>query len=372
MLGLHMRLPPAKRLAHAHMIARAARERTSSISQRLCLSLHLPPRRVFCALNSPDCPVAFFTAAVSLPFGLGAVSSSFVAAVRVTHKTRPRTIVIINPRQHQGLAASFLTLCIRRPGRYSCFLAGIGTAIQCPNSRRTTLPRQCPHRVSRSARPQPTEHGHLSIAPTDNAHTYHIPATPTALKPDPPNSQDSVVSTASSTFSAPKLPSSSSNLSTTTVAETDVVRPSPDNVAPSQGKSTEAPMPTSPVQAHASDARANAQRIDAVAANAPQTGDTAASPMPLASPVTQGFKRTADGSVKGVGTPMRSTAGPAAVHKRNKSMDTHSGRAIGEVRGRVLGIYLQGANAYAAIRPTQDASFLRNGQGAERVGEAIA
>jgi hypothetical protein len=93
MLGLHMRLPPAKRLAHAHMIARAARERTSSISQRLCLSLHLPPRRVFRALNSPDCLVAFFAEAVSRIVGLGAVSSPFVAAVRVTHKTRPRTIV---------------------------------------------------------------------------------------------------------------------------------------------------------------------------------------------------------------------------------------------------------------------------------------
>jgi hypothetical protein len=66
MLGLHMRLPPAKRLAHAHMIARAARERTSSISQCLCLLLHLPPRRVFRALNSPGCLVAFFAEAVSL------------------------------------------------------------------------------------------------------------------------------------------------------------------------------------------------------------------------------------------------------------------------------------------------------------------
>jgi hypothetical protein len=92
-------------------------------------------------------------------------------------------------------------------------------------------------------------------------------------------------------------------------------------------------MPASPTQAHASDARPNAPRVDAVAANAPQTGDTAASPMPPESPVTQGFKRTADGSVKGFGTPVRSLAGPTAAHKRNKSMDTHSGRAIGEVCG---------------------------------------
>jgi hypothetical protein len=131
-------------------------------------------------------------------------------------------------------------------------------------------------------------------------------------------------------------------------------------------------MSNSPNHAHASDARANAPRIDTVTANAPPTGDTAASPMPLESPVTQGFKRTADGSLKGLETPVRKAGAPIAAHKRNKSMDTHSGRAIGEVRDLVLGYNLQGANAYAAIRSTQDASVLRHGQGAEWVGEAIA
>jgi hypothetical protein len=112
-------------------------------------------------------------------------------------------------------------------------------------------------------------------------------------------------------------------------------------------------MPTSPRQTHAPDARANTPHIDPAAVNALQNGDTAAaSPMPLDSPVTQGFKRTADGSVKILGTPLRSTGAPIAAHKRNKSMDTHSGRAIGEVRSLVLRLHLQGANAYAAICPT--------------------
>jgi hypothetical protein len=130
-------------------------------------------------------------------------------------------------------------------------------------------------------------------------------------------------------------------------------------------------MPKSSDHARAPDARANAPRVDTAAANAPQTGDTAANPMPLQSPSNQGFKRTADGSLKGEESVEHGMAERkfAHVHKRNKSMDTHR---IGEVRGLVLGYRLQGANAYAAFRPTQDASILRHGQGAEWVGEAIA
>jgi hypothetical protein len=88
-----------------------------------------------------------------------------------------------------------------------------------------------------------------------------------------------------------------------------------------------------PTEARGGDARA-APRIDTAAANAPRTGDTAASPMSLTSPATAGFKRTADGSVKGVGLGIDSPSAftPAHAHKRNKSMDTHSGTRIGEVR----------------------------------------
>ena len=132
-------------------------------------------------------------------------------------------------------------------------------------------------------------------------------------------------------------------------------------------------MPTSPSEARGVDARANAPRIDTVAANAQRTGDTTApSPMALDSPLAHGFKRTADGSVKGTERPEQKGSAPSAAHKRNKSMDIHSGSRIGEVRGRVLGYILHGANAYAAIRTTQNASQLRHGQGAERLGKAIA
>lgn len=130
-------------------------------------------------------------------------------------------------------------------------------------------------------------------------------------------------------------------------------------------------MLKSPDQARGPDARANVPRVDIAAANAPRTGDTADSPMSLQSPATQGFKRTADGSLKGEESVEHSTAERklAHAHKRNKSMDTHR---IGEVRDLVLGHSLQGANAFAAFRPTQDASILRHGQGAEWMGEAIA
>jgi hypothetical protein len=199
----------------------------------------------------------------------------------------------------------------------------------------------------------------------------HTPAIITVHKQDLPDSQESVISTVSSTCSAPKLPSSASNLSTSTTTETESTTPSTTNVAATQSKPTETPMPKSPDQARAPDARANAPRVDTAAANAPQTGDTTAGPMPLQSPINQGFKRTADGSLKGEESVEHSTAERkfAHAHKRNKSMDTHR---IGEVRDLVLGYILQGANTYAALRPTQDTSILRHGQSAERLGEAIA
>lgn len=89
-------------------------------------------------------------------------------------------------------------------------------------------------------------------------------------------------------------------------------------------------MPAMPTQARGSHVQANAPSIDTAVANAPRAGDTAAGPMSLASPVAQGFKRTADGTVKRLGLGMDSVPGPTP-HKRNKSMDTHSGTRIGEV-----------------------------------------
>lgn len=176
------------------------------------------------------------------------------------------------------------------------------------------------------------EHGHLSIAPSENANITHTATIAPVTKSYLPGSQESIHSIVSSTFSAPALPSSSSNLSASTAADTDLTSLSSANVAPNQDQTTEASMSTSPSRPRNADSQARASRIDAAAANATRTGDTAASPMLLGSPVSHGFKRTADGSVKGIGLGIESTAGPATAHKRSKSMDTHAGTRIGEVQ----------------------------------------
>lgn len=80
----------------------------------------------------------------------------------------------------------------------------------------------------------------------------------------------------------------------------------------------------------------NIPRIDTTAANAPHAGNIAASPMALDSPITQGFKRTADGAVKGIESVDFRAIAPMAAHKRNKSMDVHSSSRIGEVRTVLL------------------------------------
>ncbi|KAF1836473.1 hypothetical protein BDW02DRAFT_238292 [Decorospora gaudefroyi] len=171
----------------------------------------------------------------------------------------------------------------------------------------------------------------MAPSPDISAYTAN---TATAPKPELQNSQESVQSTVSSTFSAPALPSSSSNLSTSTTAdtETDLTTPPSTHVA-GQSKPTEAAMPDSSVEARGGDTR---PRIDTAAANAPRVRDTTAtSPMLLESPATQGFKRTADGSVKGIGLVIESPSGPISAHKRNKSMDTHSGTRIGELSAQL-------------------------------------
>ena len=142
-----------------------------------------------------------------------------------------------------------------------------------------------------------------------------------------PESQESVESTVSSTFSAPALASTSSNLS----EDQDVASPSKPNGQADHSRLIQEPMPSSPSRVHSHVATVDAPRIDAAAANASPTGHTTATPMSQTSPTTQGFKRSADGSVKGDGSstsPSRRTF----VHKRNKSMDTHSNTRIGEVR----------------------------------------
>jgi hypothetical protein len=182
-----------------------------------------------------------------------------------------------------------------------------------------------------------------------------------------PESQESVESTISSTFSAPALASTSSNLS----SDQDVASPSKPNGQADHCRPVQEPMPASSSRAHSHVATVDTPKIDAAAANAPQTGHTTAIPMPLASPTTQGFKRSADGSVKGDDS-STSPARRTFAHKRNKSMDTHSGTRIGEVRESRPTHRPYSANLYAAIRPAQNASLVCNGQGAEWVGEAVS
>lgn len=93
-------------------------------------------------------------------------------------------------------------------------------------------------------------------------------------------------------------------------------------------------MPDFSSQARVEDARAKPPQIDAGAANASRTGDTTAEATPLESPATQGFKRTADGFVKGDGAVVQPAARSvtASAHKRNKSMDTHR---IGELSAQL-------------------------------------
>jgi hypothetical protein len=162
-----------------------------------------------------------------------------------------------------------------------------------------------------------------------------------------PESQESVESTVSSTFSAPALASTSSNLS----SDQDVASPSKPSGQAHHSSPVHEPMPASPSRTHSRVATVDAPRIDAAAANAPQAGHTTATPMPRRSPTTQGFKRSADGLVKGGGSSTSPTQRTFA-HKRNKSMDTHSNTRIGEVRKSRSRHVPYAANRYAAIRPT--------------------
>lgn len=142
-----------------------------------------------------------------------------------------------------------------------------------------------------------------------------------------PESQESVESTVSSTFSAPALASTSSNLS----SDQDVASPSKSNGQAEYSRSAQKPMLASPSRAYSHVAIVDAPRIDATAANALQLDHTTATPMSQTSPTATGLKRSADGSVKGAGSSTSPTQRTFA-HKRNKSMDTHSSTRIGEVR----------------------------------------
>lgn len=146
---------------------------------------------------------------------------------------------------------------------------------------------------------------------------------PSLYQRELPDSQESYISVASSTFSAPRLPSASSNLSTSTAGDTEITSPPSSKTSSAQKTPITHTIPPSPNRPRGPDTL----RVDA--AHAPRTGDTAASPMLLDSPATHGLKRAADGSVKGSNT---TSSVPAMGHKRNKSMEAGSSGRIGQVR----------------------------------------
>ena len=158
-----------------------------------------------------------------------------------------------------------------------------------------------------------------------------------ALYPKTPLSdpQPSPASHASSAFAAPQFPSSSSNVSTSTGADTDLTSPASQPLP--QTKPLGRMKPPSPAYAHVDHVRLPQPAPSSIdTANLPRTGDTAASPMSVTSPAAHGFKRTADGAVKTAMVSPDSAVGPrpapAPAHKRTKSMETGAGSRIGEVR----------------------------------------
>lgn len=181
-----------------------------------------------------------------------------------------------------------------------------------------------------------------------------------------PESQESVDSVISSTFSAPALASTSSN-----VSDHDAASPAKSNGPPGHSEPAQNPIQSSPNGISGQAVPKDAHRIDIPAANAPQTGHTTASSVPPVSPTSQGFKRGADGLVKGDMT-ATSLKERTFAHKRTKSMDTHSSTRIGEVCSDRSRHILWLANAYTAFRTTQDSSLVRHGEGTEWLGETVA
>ncbi|KAL5402662.1 hypothetical protein PMIN04_012959 [Paraphaeosphaeria minitans] len=149
---------------------------------------------------------------------------------------------------------------------------------------------------------------------------------PSLYQRELPDSQESYISATSSTFSAP---SASSNLSTSTAGDTEITSPPLSKTPSAQKMPIVHAVPPSSNRSRGPDTL----RIDA--ANAPRTGDTAASPMSPDSPATQGLKRAADGSVKGSDTTNKSPAAPTKGHKRNKSMEAGSNCRIGQLSAQL-------------------------------------
>ncbi|OCL05861.1 hypothetical protein AOQ84DRAFT_344143 [Glonium stellatum] len=152
-----------------------------------------------------------------------------------------------------------------------------------------------------------------------------------------PDSQESFVSASSSTFTAPRLLLSPSNISNSTAADTEFTSPTSSNGPSSQSKvfNSSQPIPPTPNQTRRQHSRPAAPVVDTDLRNGSGNGSggTATSPMSVDTPLlTQGSKRTASGTVKTtmsgiLDSPMRA---PPSRHSRNTSIDSNMSR-IGEV-----------------------------------------
>lgn len=199
----------------------------------------------------------------------------------------------------------------------------------------------------RNATTNPTQ---LTPWPSDNISSSHPATINNLYKRELPDSQGSVLSSVSNTFATtPALHSSSSNVSNSTTVDTDFTSPFSSKPS-SQNQLLDPPIAPSPAQFRSQNVHPAPSRIDTT--SAPRTGDTAASPMSLDSPVlAQGSKRTASGAVKGLGLSLdgatTATAATTNAHKRTKSTDTGANPRIGEVciRQRRVRDFLVRANA---------------------------
>jgi len=160
-----------------------------------------------------------------------------------------------------------------------------------------------------------------------------------------PNSQESYVSTSSST-SAPRLQSSLSDLSNPSIPETALTSPTASDH--SQGQS-ETPQKSQLAEKPASSERqeqprARTPNIDIAAANAKRdsVNSTQTSPMSIDTPgLTHGSKRTASGLVKPAmpDTPASPVTATPCKHSRTTSLDSNNGHRIGEVRAHIHSVF---------------------------------
>ncbi|KAF2257840.1 hypothetical protein CC78DRAFT_538235, partial [Lojkania enalia] len=183
---------------------------------------------------------------------------------------------------------------------------------------------------STSRRPESCPHTYWALSLPDSVNPPGPVHVPDPFKREQPDSQELFVSAVSSSFTAPTLVSSSSNVSNSTAADTEFTSPSSTTAPSNQTQPIERVVLPLTTQARARDAQPHAPRVDT---SALRTGNTAASPMSIDSPVLAlGSKRTATGSVKSAGLTVDTVEASPVGHKRTKS---ESNSRIGELSAQL-------------------------------------